>query len=47
MKEKYTSCADNLEHYRQKIVILRKNIEKQSLANVTQDEHKRFERVDL
>jgi chromosome segregation ATPase len=45
LKEKYTECADTLEHYKQKVVLLRKNVEKQSLAKIKQDEHERYERV--
>lgn len=37
LKEKYTDCADTLEHYKQKVVLLRKNVEKQSLTKIKQD----------
>ena len=37
LKEKYTESADNLEHYKQKVMLLKKNVEKQSLAKVSKD----------
>ena len=37
LKEKYKDSADNLEHYRQKFSLLKKNVEKQSLAKVSKD----------
>lgn len=47
IKEKYTECAETLEHYRRKLSLLQKNVDKQSLANIKQDEHERYERVQL
>ena len=44
-KEKYTEKAENLEHYRTKVGLLRKGVEKQSRATVKQDEHERYQRV--
>ena len=37
LKEKYKDSADDLEHYRQKFTLLKKNVEKQSLAKVSKD----------
>ena len=45
LKEKFKETADTLEHYKQKVSLLRKNVEKQSLTKVSKDEHERFERV--
>lgn len=45
IKEKYTDSADTLEHYKKKLNLLKKNVEKQSLAHLPQDEHIRLERV--
>lgn len=47
LKEKFTESADNLEHYRKKFALLKKNVEKQSLTKISQDEHERYERVSI
>ena len=39
LKEKYTESADTLEHYKQKVSLLRKNVEKQSLTKISKDEY--------
>ena len=45
LKQKYADCANTLEHYRQKVALLKKNVDKQNRMHISQDEHERFVRV--
>lgn len=45
IREKYEESAENLEHYKKKVSLLKNNMEKQSLVKITAEEYERVERV--